>query len=89
MKHCFCSCFCWRVAEENLWEWMGGKKSLSQEGEGQRWRSRCGLAAVESGDEGDGVAVLDHVVEAALQLPIAVVDQNENSWTPVHPKIVI
>ena len=42
------------------------------------------LAAVESRDESDGVAVLDHVVETALELPVAVVDQDENSRTPVH-----
>lgn len=42
------------------------------------------LAAVESGDEGDGVTVLDHVVETAFELPVAVVDQNKNARTPVH-----
>lgn len=44
---------------------------------------------MKGGDEGDGVAVLDHVIETALELPVAVVDQNKNARTPVHQNHVI
>ena len=39
---------------------------------------------MKGGDEGDGVAVLDHVIETTLELPVAVVDQNKNARTPTH-----
>lgn len=48
------------------------------------------LTTVEGGDEGDGVTVLNHVVETTFQFPITIIDQHKDSRTPVnhsHTKI--
>jgi hypothetical protein len=43
------------------------------------------LPAMKCGDEEDVVAILELVIELALELPVDVVDEDEDTWPPVWP----